>query len=500
MDKAKGEINMKRILRYIVVAVLALCLTQAAVFAEAPVEVQLDGETIAFTDAQPQIVNDRTFLPLRAVFEAMGAEVGYDNGVVSATRGDTSVSMTIGSTQALVTKNGVTTELAMDVAPYIDPALGRTYVPVRFAAQALGASVGWDNAERTVVIVDTEKQLSAALEGKTFTYLEKLAAYSAQFTEGTWSSDVAVKGSVELNMGTADMPLKFSAPVAAEAKGVTVDSSKMEVTEKLTMDLSSLSSLVAASVSGAETDAAEAAQVEAMVKALSENGITIAMRGDLSAGKLYMNIDASALGDMAQDAAGLALDKDAWYVMDLDAMTGDTGIDFAELMQQTKNIDFKELIGGMLAEVDVNSAANGYAEFDAALKMMVNALSDDGFTKNGNVFSTSFAQNLEGMALKLKLSLTMQNDAVVAYGVDMTMTGEERGMGELSVGVKMAVDAQNKLTGSMTMDLAGMIKGSFDLTGGYTKGGTAPNTEPPAGAKILDLMQTLSNTETNSLR
>ena len=62
----------KRIL--LAAAALALSLSLPALAAEEPaIQVQLDGQNLTFTDAVPQVKDQRTFLPFRAVFEAMGA-------------------------------------------------------------------------------------------------------------------------------------------------------------------------------------------------------------------------------------------------------------------------------------------------------------------------------------------------------------------------------------------------------------------------------------------
>ena len=45
---------------------------------DAGISVQLDGQTLTFSDAAPEARDGRTFLPVRAVFEAMGAQVSYD--------------------------------------------------------------------------------------------------------------------------------------------------------------------------------------------------------------------------------------------------------------------------------------------------------------------------------------------------------------------------------------------------------------------------------------
>jgi len=88
-------------------------------------------------DAAPIVANSRTFVPFRALAEAFGANVAYDEATqsVTASLNGTTVVMTIGS--ATYTVNGVAK--TADVAPFISGS--RTYVPVRFAAEAFGIKV-----------------------------------------------------------------------------------------------------------------------------------------------------------------------------------------------------------------------------------------------------------------------------------------------------------------------------------------------------------------------
>ena len=70
----------------ITLLVLTVMLTGTALAAEpGDVSVQLNGKALAFTDAAPEITNGRTFLPFRAVLEAIGAEVGYDGAASTIT-------------------------------------------------------------------------------------------------------------------------------------------------------------------------------------------------------------------------------------------------------------------------------------------------------------------------------------------------------------------------------------------------------------------------------
>ncbi len=88
----------------------------------------------------------RVFVPLRGIFEALGAGVAYDNGTINATAGDKTVQVKIGSNQAIV--NGQAQYL--DAAPFMVGST--TMVPLRFVSEALGATVNYDNATGTIAV------------------------------------------------------------------------------------------------------------------------------------------------------------------------------------------------------------------------------------------------------------------------------------------------------------------------------------------------------------
>jgi hypothetical protein len=88
----------------------------------------------------------RVFVPLRGVFERLGATVVYSNGQINATGNGHNISLNIGSNQAIVDGQNQ----SIDVAPFIVGA--STYVPLRFVSQALGATVNWDNNNQLVAL------------------------------------------------------------------------------------------------------------------------------------------------------------------------------------------------------------------------------------------------------------------------------------------------------------------------------------------------------------
>lgn len=110
--------------------------------------VLVNGSRVSFPDQQPLLKDSRTLVPARGVFEALGATVGWDDATetVTVSRGDTLVTLTIG--QSFITVNGV--QKAQDVpAQLIND---RTMIPVRAVAEAFGCNVGWDDATYTVTI------------------------------------------------------------------------------------------------------------------------------------------------------------------------------------------------------------------------------------------------------------------------------------------------------------------------------------------------------------
>jgi len=109
------------------------------------VTVTVNGQAMSF-DQPPVMRNNRVFVPMRAIFERLGSTVVFSNGVINAQGNGRNVHLTIGSAQASV--NGQ--PLTMDVAPFT--VAGRTEVPLRFVAQALGANVNWDPNSSTVAI------------------------------------------------------------------------------------------------------------------------------------------------------------------------------------------------------------------------------------------------------------------------------------------------------------------------------------------------------------
>lgn len=112
------------------------------------VSVMINGQPLQ-SDVKPFVNADgRTMLPIRAISEALGAQVQWDNTTQTATLtlGEKIVKVAIG--QKNVDVNG--TQVPMDTAAVVKD--GRTLLPVRAVGEALGAKIGWDQNTKTVSV------------------------------------------------------------------------------------------------------------------------------------------------------------------------------------------------------------------------------------------------------------------------------------------------------------------------------------------------------------
>lgn len=132
-----------------IMSLLLVGLAPAAALAEAEatVRVVMDGIQLEF-DVPPQIIGGRTMVPFRAIAEALGVQVewqGESRTILAAGHGK-SLKLVVGQKAAVV--NGQ--ERILEVEPQL--VNDRTLVPLRLFSEAFGAKVGWDGDSRTVTV------------------------------------------------------------------------------------------------------------------------------------------------------------------------------------------------------------------------------------------------------------------------------------------------------------------------------------------------------------
>ena len=149
--------RIKIILSTILVSVIFL---NCYCFAASP-KVQLNGQIIDFSDengnkVEAQIINSRTMVPLRKIFELLKCNIEWQDvtKTVVANNGSKEITIQIGNSEAKVfdVKSQKASTIKLDSPATIVE--GRTLVPLRFISESLEKEVAWDNANSTAIIID----------------------------------------------------------------------------------------------------------------------------------------------------------------------------------------------------------------------------------------------------------------------------------------------------------------------------------------------------------
>jgi len=154
---------MKKPFFSLAVMLILLLATATAVYAS-DIGVSIDGQEITFPDQAPLIVDGRTLVPVRGVFEALGFDVDWNDEERAAVLTSPNYQLIIPIGSYSFTTNG--TVHTLDVPAQIIS--GRTMLPIRFPLESVGYTLAWDPATRTVVItsnapVRTAPVVNAAL-------------------------------------------------------------------------------------------------------------------------------------------------------------------------------------------------------------------------------------------------------------------------------------------------------------------------------------------------
>lgn len=138
---------MRKFKRTILILLFLSVLLGSASFAMEPIRVYVENNKIEMPIV-PVVKNGRTLVPVRAIFESMGATVDWDGKtktVIGKTE-DKIIKLVIGNKTALVNSKKVELDVPAKIIN------GSTMVPARFVAESLGAEVGWDNNTKSVLV------------------------------------------------------------------------------------------------------------------------------------------------------------------------------------------------------------------------------------------------------------------------------------------------------------------------------------------------------------
>lgn len=457
------------------------------------IKVQYNGENINFTDAAVKVVDGRTVVPFRQILEAMGAAVSYDTNtkIITAKTSDKEISFAVGGKDITINENGKKVTKKMDVAPFVDKNLNRTYVPVRFIAESMGYSVGWDEAEKTAIIINPANIFANV--DKDFSIVNKLLKTDLDLekpyeTNGKFSCDVMTH-----NAPNATGPaMNFS--VSGEMSGVQ-QKLNADLTMKLTVNMDKMLTSLPAE---------QKAALQPMLESLKNANMNVKMNGET--GNTYMQ---SGLFSALDPTA----DKNTWYKMNIYDQYDAMGIDLKSMMSfQSAKMNLSDLLK-IMSSVEY-SDVSAYKDMKTSYTFLKYLIGDEAFTTKASggintytldINQTSIMAALAKTAItegvtndsldikdlekflkesNLKASLTIQDKGGSLYGYSIKGSGaiEKKG----SFAMDITGDQKNAVI-DMTLDMEEVMKMAIKAESHVSETTKTPNVEIPAGAKVVEM-------------
>lgn len=455
----------------------AVCVPTFAVKADAPVPakqgdfyVLANDQYVTFTDAVPQIRDSRSYLPMATVFDQLGfKDIQWNDAQrsVTASKDGVTVKLVIGSPSIALTKDGKTTTITTDVAPYIDAATSRTYVPFGLVADALGYKVGWDAGQKAVIIDDVDAIL--ADNQATYQRMDEYMAYAKTFTQQDQKVTGSYNAVLDVDSEDADIgPMNVDATLKGDYTMIQQGQSAVQFKTGMTAD---------AKIAINGQDVTQAILGDTGVKL--PLSLDVELRGDVTSGLFYLNM--TGLSDLA------GLPDQTWYKLDLkdmfDQMSDTTGMDYTSLMKMSAasaDQSFQQTLADILKNAPVTSVNGTTAD---TLRQLNDMLADSSFKKSGSDYVSTMTED----GATVKFTLNYSGNKVVGYAVDMKADMDDMGSMTMTVGMK---DKTLNANMAFTVDdgEGSLVKLTMTMDGAYQATSQKPNTQPPAGAQIVDLL------------
>ena len=457
---------MKKILRPILCGgVLAALLCTPSLAAEqGDFSLLVNGEPVTFTDAAPVLKDGRSFLPMAATFEALGFPAedmtwDSDTQTAAASKDGTTISLTIGKNAIQVTQAGAEAGVSIetDAAPYIDAATSRTYIPVGLVADALGYRVAWDGETSTVIIDDVDAILAENTE--TYERMDQYLDYARKYSQGNYQ----VEGSYLLTSAPGEME---SGAEIINTIGGDYNLISSQTAMQFAMDMS-----IGGTIMGAP---------------ISPIDMNLDMRADLDTGLLYLYFQSEDLEYLLNNNVqvnGETIEfqiPDQWYSLDMKAVYDEAyGPGFYEELVALSAVSQEAAFAQTLEELLKSDTLilTSTATTSDYLEALNQLLGDSHFQKSGSTYTSTLEQD----GVTLLFHLYTSGGQVNGYGMEMTTADPEA---QMTMTMEMKGDDM-----SLLLEMAGV---TMEMDGTYRPSSAAPETEPPAGATVVDLWELLT--------
>lgn len=401
-----------------------------AAYADTPdITVMLNGSYVEFADQNPANVDSRVLVPVRAVLEKMGASVEWNEAEkqVIVKKDGKEIKLTINDSSIIV--DGVAK--TVDVPPQIIN--DRTMLPIRAVVEELGCSVGWDDNEKTVLIIDWndyENEIQAKAS-KFYSYIEEQGKnIPKSYTENiNGSFNFSTNNDYTETAGHLDISLDFSADSKAKEN-------VSSTTTKLTFGEQTLKSLLI-DLLGLSEDA-DVSKIKDVNMEIVSDGDAVYIKTDLitKLAEVSEDKDLKAMAVIANDKAWLKVD---WtklfgleeqgelyseYIKALKDPQNANAID--NLVEYAKNITYSDVMSAMMVDSVANAFSNIYS--DQNFKYEKN---DSGYTvdlnMNNEMFRDVLKSQYESMGVSADEALLDETLNMMNMSLIFSIKGDNNG-------------------------------------------------------------------------
>lgn len=302
----------KRFLSAAIAAAMLISSVPAVSAEETAVDVLLNGDFVEFADQAPANIDGRVLVPVRAVVEKMGATVDWNEQTkqVEVKKGDVDIVLTVN--EPSISVNGTKKEL--DTAPQVIN--GRTMLPIRAVAEELGATVGWDSDENSVIIVDWNS------------YIKEIQTDAPSFYSFLNQKNIVYNN--YLSTGNGSVNFDFSAKLPEYAEDGTVTKTE-ENSVKLSVNVASADKFKSDALDSNITLKFDLADVQEVLKKFTGaevnydlsklDTVDINVVADKTAVYVKTNLVqklADAFDDSKIDALAALMNTDSWFKLKFD--------------------------------------------------------------------------------------------------------------------------------------------------------------------------------------
>ena len=370
-----------------VVVSAAVALTSVPAFAaQSDTGIEINGQSVTFTDVTPYEADGTLYLPYAAMMETEGYQaVQTEEGIV-ATKGDEKIVFQIGGSTVEITKDGQTYSIPMAPSVLTDD---RTFVTVTSAEDIFGMAGTVENGK-------------VSFETPTYEIMDKLNAFSAEY-----NTNMKAEGTLNVDVNYPD---------------VLDLSTKSDITSVTTDTITAFEMLTKSEYGGDDEATKE------LLKQLENIKYIV----DLDTNKLYFFFGATD-------------GEAAWYVMDLGEVCDMLGMDVDALkgLMDPGSMDFSSYMQKFITSMFHSDPEAAYA----VEKTMRDFYCDQRFHQSSKGYQADYSVDEDGVSVDMSISIQTDGQDH-ATGYSMAMTSEMDGQVLFSMNITLNQDMNMKLSGS----------------------------------------------------